>query len=76
MDEVFLAEGARLDRRVSLKILPPDFALDAERIRRFVQQAKATSPLKHPNLITLHGIGEADITNFIHTTHPTKRPRV
>ena len=67
MGEVYLAEDTRLDRRVALKILPEDFARDAERMRRFVQEAKAASALNHPNILTIHEIGETDGKHYIAT---------
>jgi non-specific serine/threonine protein kinase len=69
MGEVFLAEDPRLHRRVAIKILPEDFAQDAMRMRRFVQEAKATSVLNHPNIITIHEIGETDNKHFIVTEY-------
>ncbi len=65
MGEVFLAHDSRLDREVAIKILPSDFAKDAERLRRFEQEAKATSALNHPNILTVYDIGEYDGTHFI-----------
>ncbi|MDQ6785385.1 MAG: protein kinase [Acidobacteriota bacterium] len=69
MGEVFLAEDTRLDRKVALKILPASFVEDADRMRRFVQEAKTTSALNHPNIITIHEIGETDYTHFIVTEY-------
>src|SRR5262245_7736023 len=65
MGEVYLARDTRLDRTVALKILPADVATDPERMRRFVQEAKAASALSHPNVAHIYEIGEANGTNFI-----------
>jgi serine/threonine protein kinase/Tol biopolymer transport system component len=65
MGEVYLAEDARLDRKVAIKVLPADFAKDEDRLRRFEQEAKATSALNHPNILTVHDIGEHDGNPFI-----------
>ncbi|HJQ26876.1 MAG TPA: protein kinase [Blastocatellia bacterium] len=69
MGEVYLAEDTRLDRRVALKLLPEAFTQDQERLRRFTQEAKAASALNHPNIITIHDIGQADSTHFIATEY-------
>ena len=65
MGEVYLAEDTRLDRQVALKVLPAEFTQDAERVRRFMQEAKAASALNHPNIITVYDIGESDAGRFI-----------
>ncbi len=69
MGEVYLAEDTKLDRRVALKFLPEDLANDAERMRRFVQEAKTASALNHPSIITIHEIGKTDNTHFIATEY-------
>src|SRR6266567_6967833 len=65
MGEVYLAEDAQLRRRVALKILPGDFASNQDRMRRFIQEAQAAAALNHPNIATIHEIGESDGVNFI-----------
>ena len=65
MGEVYLAQDARLNRLVALKILPEDLAIEGERMRRFVQEAKAASALNHPNIITIYEIGETANQHFI-----------
>jgi serine/threonine protein kinase/Tol biopolymer transport system component len=67
MGEVYLAEDTRLGRRVALKLLSPAFTSDADRMRRFVQEARAASALNHPNILTVHEIGRANDFDFIAT---------
>jgi serine/threonine protein kinase/Tol biopolymer transport system component len=59
MGEVFRAHDTKLDRAVALKTLPFEVTQDGERLRRFVQEAKAASSLSHPNIIVVHDIGQA-----------------
>jgi serine/threonine protein kinase/Tol biopolymer transport system component len=59
MGEVFRAHDSKLDRAVALKILPAEVTRDADRLRRFVQEAKSASSLSHPNIVVVHDIGEA-----------------
>lgn len=58
MGEVYKAVDERLDRTVALKILPPELVSHSDRVRRFVQEAKAASSLNHPHIVTIHEIGE------------------
>ena len=67
MGEVYLAQDTKLDRKVALKILPAEVASHQDRMRRFVQEAKAASALNHPNIITIHEIDETDNVLFIAT---------
>jgi eukaryotic-like serine/threonine-protein kinase len=57
MGEVFRARDTRLNRDVAIKVLPKDFAADADRQRRFEQEAKTLAALNHPNILTIHDAG-------------------
>src|SRR5262245_46612794 len=65
MGEVYRARDSRLGREVAVKILPPSFAADAERLTRFEQEARAAGALNHPNLVTVHELGRHDGQIFI-----------
>src|SRR5258705_1726427 len=65
MGEVYLGEDSRLHRKVALKILPLEMAVNQDRMRRFKQEATAAAALNHPNIAHIYEIGESDGTNFI-----------
>jgi serine/threonine-protein kinase len=67
MGEVYLAEDIRLKRKVAVKLLPAELTANRDRLRRFEQEAQAASALNHPNIITIHEIGQVDGLNFIVT---------
>src|SRR5215467_629467 len=52
MGEVYLAEDTKLSRKIALKLLPPQFTISADRMRRFEHEARAISALNHPNIVT------------------------
>jgi len=65
MGEVWLAEDTRLGRKVAIKLLPAEATRNAERVRRFIQEARAASALNHPHIVTVHDIGESTAGHFI-----------
>src|SRR5437763_3754944 len=67
MGEVYLARDTKLDRKVEIKILPATLAGNSDRMRRFVQAAKAASALNHPNIITIYEIDETESGHFLAT---------
>jgi len=60
MGEVYRARDPRLDRDIALKLLPAVWASDPERRARFEREARAAAALSHPNICTIHDVGEAD----------------
>ena len=58
MGEVYRARDVRLQRDVAIKILSPEFSGDADRLRRFEQEARAASALNHPNIMSIYDVGE------------------
>ena len=67
MGEVYLAQDTKLDRKVAIKFLNEEVSRDADKLRRFIQEAKAASALNHPNILTVYEIGGADSQNYIAT---------
>ncbi len=67
MGQVYLAEDAKLRRKVALKLLPASYTRDESRLRRFQQEARAASALNHPNILTIHELGEVNGEQFIAT---------
>jgi serine/threonine protein kinase/Tfp pilus assembly protein PilF len=67
MGEVYLAEDTTLGRNVAIKFLSDEFSNDEDALARFVTEAKAVSALNHPNILTVHEIGEDENSRFIVT---------
>jgi len=65
MGEVYRANDTRLNRDVAIKVLPASFAYDADRLLRFEQEARATSALSHPNILTVYDIGSHEGSPYI-----------
>src|SRR5579864_4062163 len=65
MGEVFRAQDTRLHRTVAIKVLPHDKLADADRKRRFLQEARAASALMHPNIVVLHDIASHSGMDFL-----------
>jgi eukaryotic-like serine/threonine-protein kinase len=69
MGEVYLADDTRLHRKIALKLLPPHFTDNLDRVRRFEREARAASSLNHPNIVTIHEIGHEESAHFIATEY-------
>ena len=59
MGEIYRARDGRLQRDVAIKILPPAFATDPERLARFEREAQLLGSLNHPNIATIHGVEQS-----------------
>src|SRR5712692_2818131 len=67
MGEVYRARDPRLGREVAIKVLPASFSQDADRLRRFEQEARAAGALNHPNITAVYDIGSAEGSPYIVT---------
>ncbi|HEY7818061.1 MAG TPA: serine/threonine-protein kinase, partial [Vicinamibacteria bacterium] len=65
MGAVYRARDLKLGREVALKVLSPEFSGDAERLRRFEQEARAASSLSHPNIVHIYDVGESEGLRYI-----------
>lgn len=65
MGEVYQARDTRLKRQVAVKVLPSEFSTDKERLQRFEKEAHSASALNHPNIVTIHEIGQIDSSPYI-----------
>jgi serine/threonine protein kinase/Flp pilus assembly protein TadD len=69
MGQVYLALDTRLGRKVALKLLPFSNTSDPNHVQRLEQEARTASALNHPNIVTIHEIGEADSIHFMATEY-------
>src|SRR5262245_38982096 len=67
MGEVYKAHDTRLGREVAVKVLPAGFSANADRLRRFQDEARAASALNHPNIVTIHDVGTHDGSPYVVT---------
>jgi TolB-like protein/tetratricopeptide (TPR) repeat protein len=69
MGRVFLAEDPLLRRQVAIKLLPDEYRADPGRRERLLQEARAASSLNHPNIVTIHDLGESEAGMFVAMEH-------
>jgi serine/threonine protein kinase len=69
MSEVYLGRDPHLNRKVAIKVLPPGFQSNHDRVLRFQREATATSSLNHPSIVTIYDIGQEDGRLFIAMEH-------
>jgi len=65
MGEVYRARDPRLAREVAIKVLPPAYSADADRLNRFEQEARAAAALNHPNILAVYDLGTHESAPFI-----------
>jgi len=65
MGEVYRAHDEKLNRDVAIKVLPPAFSENADRLRRFEQEAQSAGALNHPNILSVHDVGTHDGSPYI-----------
>ena len=65
MGVVYRARDTRLGRDVAIKVLPEELANDADRLRRFEQEARTIAALNHPNILGIHDVGTHDAAPFL-----------
>lgn len=65
MGEVLLAEDRKLGRKVAIKVLPPEFGQDSERLERFLREARSVAAISHPNIVTIYAVEECEGFRFL-----------
>jgi len=65
MGEVYKAKDRKLGRGVAVKVLPEEFAQDADRVARFQREAKLPAFLNHPNITAIHGLEKSSSINYL-----------
>ncbi len=67
MGEVYRARDPRLQRTVAIKVLPPSFSADPDRLRRFEHEARAAGSLNHPNIVAIYDVGTHEVSPYLVT---------